>query len=149
MTEDRQDGFDNIVFPQFKYDERLKIDREVNIPPNQIFYPVGYVRDSKEYEKERLVESDELPSKHYRRYYPMELENATYVSQSKIKIFESPFMRLQIYRNEQRKSNSLLKGLFGSDQDDIPVTREVGYFKCSINVFSQADKDDFIENSKM
>jgi hypothetical protein len=102
MTDERQDAFDNIVFPQFKYDERLKVDREVKIPSNQLFYPVGYVKDSKEYDKEKLVESDTLPSKHYRRFYPLELENATSVGNSKLKIFESPFQKLNIYRNEHK-----------------------------------------------
>ena len=49
--------------PFYKYDERLNIERESEIPPPELFKGVGH---------------DPAPKagvKHYRRYYPDELEN--------------------------------------------------------------------------
>ena len=35
-------AFKNVLFPQFKYDERLKVFREVNHPPASLFLPIGW-----------------------------------------------------------------------------------------------------------
>jgi hypothetical protein len=37
-----KDGFSNVTKPRYKFDERLKIDVEVNIPPDSLFMPIGY-----------------------------------------------------------------------------------------------------------
>ena len=58
----RKDGFSNKLSPLYKYDERLKIDAEVDQPPKSLFMEIGH--DSKPGAGE----------KHYRRYYPDELE---------------------------------------------------------------------------
>ena len=49
--------------PVYRYDERLKMKREAERPPASVFKEVGH---------------DPVPEagiKHYRRYYPDELEN--------------------------------------------------------------------------
>lgn len=55
-------GFPNVVRPQYKLDERLKIDLEVNRPPESWFIELGH--DS----------SPGAGEKHYRLFYPEELE---------------------------------------------------------------------------
>lgn len=149
LSESRPDAFDNIIIPQFKDDERLGIQIECNKPSKDIFYSVGYIRDVKDFNNEKQNDSGTLPQKHYRRFYSTELENAKDVSYSNLKVFESPFMKLQIYRNELKNKDKLLSGLFSSVLDELPIKREVGYFKCSINVYSQEDKDKFIMESKV
>lgn len=60
-----KDSFANVVMPKYKYSERLKVDIEVNVPPVSLFKEIGH---------------DPTPGakqKHYRRYYPDELENIT------------------------------------------------------------------------
>jgi len=70
----------NVLRPVYKFDERLGVEREVDIPPETVFMPIGYDR----------AKDDGI--KHYRRYYPDELENIEEVMQS------SPFLREDIYR---------------------------------------------------
>lgn len=53
----------NIIMPKYSEDERLKIFREIEPPPSSLFVGLGY--NQKHDEKK----------KHYRRYYPDELEN--------------------------------------------------------------------------
>ena len=55
-------GFPNVVRPQYKLDERLKIDVEVNQPSASWFIELGH--DS----------SPGAGEKHYRLFYPEELE---------------------------------------------------------------------------
>lgn len=53
----------NIVMPKYAEDERLHIYREIDPPPSSLFIGLGY-----------NIKHDEK-KKHYRRYYPDELEN--------------------------------------------------------------------------
>jgi hypothetical protein len=57
----------NVLYPTYARDERLNVDREVNPPPNSTFIPLGF--DNEPGQKK----------KHYRRFYPDELENVTSV----------------------------------------------------------------------
>lgn len=52
----------NIVMPKYRHDDLLDIDREVDAPPPQTFIGLGWDEDK------------ETQRKHYRRYYPEELE---------------------------------------------------------------------------
>ena len=58
-------GARNVFMPTYKHDDRLKVDREVDFPPDSIFMGLGW--DPEAVSKK----------KHYRRYYPDELENIT------------------------------------------------------------------------
>jgi len=60
-TEDKLTAF--IVSPTFVYEDRLKIMVEKDFPPESLFIPLGWNR----------TPTDD--KKHYRRYYPDELEN--------------------------------------------------------------------------
>jgi hypothetical protein len=53
----------NVIMPSYAFDERLKINREINPPPSSLYIGLGF-NPNKEDNK-----------KHYRRYYPDELEN--------------------------------------------------------------------------
>ena len=70
--------------PVYSYDERLKIDREFEIPPPSIFKAIGH---------------DPHPDagiKHYRRYYPDELEKIK--DESGDSLVNSPFISEPICR---------------------------------------------------
>lgn len=53
----------NIIMPKYKHDDLMDVDRECNIPPVAMFIGLGW-DDDKDTER-----------KHYRRFYPDELEN--------------------------------------------------------------------------
>jgi hypothetical protein len=53
----------NVVMPKYAMDERLSIEREIDPPPASLFIGLGF------------NQKPEDKKKHYRRYYPDELEN--------------------------------------------------------------------------
>lgn len=63
MKKSGQKTHKNIVLPIYAFDERLKIKREVDPPPASLFLGLGFNKSAEE------------SKKHYRRYYPDELEN--------------------------------------------------------------------------
>ena len=52
----------NVTYPQYQFDEKMQIYREVNPPPKQLFLSLGWDEDK------------ETRRKHYRRYYINDLE---------------------------------------------------------------------------
>lgn len=52
----------NVIKPEYKFDDRLNIDKEINHPPSSLFIALGYNKSKKD------------QTKHYRRFYPDELE---------------------------------------------------------------------------
>jgi len=61
-----------IILPEYEVDERLStpikaIYKEINIPPKNLFMPIGYNKKKPERKEEEI--------KHYRRFYNDELEN--------------------------------------------------------------------------
>lgn len=89
-----KDGFSNVIEPRYKYDERLKVDVEMAVPPVSLFKEVGY--DPKPGAKQ----------KHYRRYYPDELENV--VDEKGQKLIPSPFLAEKITRAQKPKKKGLM-----------------------------------------
>ena len=55
----------SIIMPKYAKDARLKVDREVNPPPDTLYIPLGWDEDST------------TKRKHYRLFYNDELENDT------------------------------------------------------------------------
>lgn len=53
----------NIIMPVYSKDPRLKVDRECSVPPESLYIGLGWNRETGD-----LI-------KHYRRFYPDELEN--------------------------------------------------------------------------
>ena len=113
--------------PIYKYDERLNIDREVNPPPSSLFKAIGYDKNP----------SDEV--KHYRRYYPDELENVK--DKYGIPIVNSPFIKENLYRSKPVKSGGLLGNLFSGDSGSEYVSINVGYFKGTIRCYNEQIKE--------
>ena len=82
MKQSGQKAHKNVILPKYAFDERLKIHREVNPPPASLFIGLGYNANKDENKK------------HYRRYYPDELENVKEVI-PKLPFFESIIRRGQ------------------------------------------------------
>ena len=76
----------NVHMPQYKRDDLLQIDRETEKPPEELFIGLGWDEDS------------ETKRKHYRRYYPEELENNEEIMGGK----KSPFNSYYIKRGQTR-----------------------------------------------
>ena len=52
----------NIIMPKYAHDNVLDIDRETDVPPREVFIGLGWDEDK------------DTGRKHYRRFYPDELE---------------------------------------------------------------------------
>jgi len=87
----------NIVMPKYKRDDTLQVDREYEAPPESAFIGLGWDEDGT------------TERKHYRRFFPDELENI-----KEIFHIQSPFMTYDIKKGQSRGATpSLLGGLFG------------------------------------
>jgi hypothetical protein len=81
---EKREGFEDVLFPIYKFDERLGIDVEVEFPPEKLFMPVGYNPDP------------DANKKHYRRYYPYGMEK---VKNDKLEfVIEKTFLSEKICR---------------------------------------------------
>ena len=67
--------------PQYKRDTELDVDREIDAPPESLFIGLGWDEDAT------------TKRKHYRRYYPSELEKV-----KEVLPVESPFESIEITR---------------------------------------------------
>ena len=74
----------NVVYPKYSFDERLKVDREIDQPPIQRFLPLGYDRNPGDM------------TKHYRKFYEDELENIPEIMPRK------PFDEVPVVRGNLR-----------------------------------------------
>lgn len=79
----------NIVMPTYNLDTRLNVYREMNMPPSSIFISLGW------------DESPDQGRKHYRRFYPDELENITEVMP-----IPTPFQTYNLKRGQSRGASS-------------------------------------------
>lgn len=80
--------------PEYKLDQRLKVMREINPPPDTLFIGLGYDVD------------DTTKRKHYRMFHPDELEFDTNVFPE-----PSPFDTFKIKKGQARKPTG---GLFST-----------------------------------
>jgi len=107
-------GADIVIWPVHKWDERLNVDIEVEMPPANIFIELGFspTRDVK--------------NKHYRRFYAQELEKTEEIMPT------CPFMYQNIFRMETKST-----GLF-SKSDNPADNKSViaGQFKGKIKVYN-------------
>lgn len=118
----RPGAFGNRVEPIYKYDERLKIDVEDEAPPSSLFKAIGYNK------------SREDNIKHYRRYYPDELENVK--DKHGQPIINSPFIKENIFRSKPVKSGGFLGNLFSGDGGSEFVSINVGHFKGTVRCYN-------------
>jgi hypothetical protein len=120
--------------PVYKRDERLKVDREVDPPPDSIFMGLGWDPDQTS------------KKKHYRRFYPDELENIKDVMP-----VPSPFDTFDIKRGQSR-GNSKGWWPFGGKKEDesgeVSTEQVVGKFKGIVTVQSEQDLKDYQEKKK-
>ena len=131
-------GFANIVWPVYKYDDRLSIDVEANAPSEQMFMPVGYNLTAPADPKKG--------NKHYRRFYPDELENV--IDALGEPLVKTPFLTEKITRCQKakKKSGGVLGGLFGGGSGDPEEGEggefeviEVGKFRGLLKVYNEAE----------
>jgi hypothetical protein len=112
------------VSADYELDERLNAFRECNIPPDTLYIGLGW------------DETPEQGRKHYRKFYPDELENVKDVMPKK-----SPFDEYEIKRGQTRGAS---KSLFfkGKEDDSGSASTEkiVGKFKGLINIVSENDR---------
>lgn len=119
--------------PRYAFDDRLKVDREFAPPPASLFMSLGF------------NEKKESDIKHYRRYYPDELEKVKEV------IPRKPFHEENVFRGQSRGlKKSFFSGLFGGDDSGESSTlKEVGYFKGMIKIFNKQDHDQKMIKDKL
>lgn len=105
-------------------DKRLKVMREVRAPPEAAFIGVGYDDD------------ETTKRKHYRTFYPDELENDTEIFPK-----PSPFDSFELTRGAARGPTS--GGLFSFKKKKPNKTKveTTGYFKGLVQVESYPDRD--------
>lgn len=124
MKERGLNGNKIVTAPRYKFDERLKVEREIECPPPSLYIGLGFNPDSK------------AAKRHYRRYYPDELEDVKDV------IPRKPFYEEKIFRGQARGNSA---GFFGSSQKDITgevsTVKEAGYFKGFIKIFHKPEHD--------
>lgn len=93
----------NVIQPKYEFDELLQVEREIDSPPEALFIGLGWDEDSK------------TQRKHYRRFYPDELENAG----EKYLNFQLPFRQYDIMRGQTRGAKkSMMSSLFGGGKED-------------------------------
>ena len=110
----------NIIQPEYKEDKRLNSLVETNIPPKEVFMELGHNKSP----------NDE--SKHYRKYFDTELEKTNLFN-------EQPFETYEIKRTKEKKKSSGLFSLFTSSKttdSDVDTSKNMGYFKGIVNVYS-------------
>lgn len=119
-----------VIPPEYAYDERLKINREVNQPPATLFMPIGF------------NQNPEDKIKHYRRFYADELENIDDMMGDK------PFNEFDILRGASRGNKAgLFSGMFSrpktDDSGQLSTIKKVGSFKGVVKVRNPDEKDEF------
>ena len=109
-------------------DKRLNVDREVDAPPSSMFIGLGYDKES----------GDKV--RHYRRYFPDELENCTDVMPVK-----SPFHQFDIKKGQSRGASKGLLSMFGGGpktdaSGSVTTEQDMGVFKGVITIESEIER---------
>lgn len=123
--------YKNVIMPRYTVDERLKISREIDPPPASLFIGLGF------------NQKPEDNKKHYRRYFPDELENVKEIMP------EKPFHEDPVMRGQQRGlSKGMLASFFSFRQNkdetgEISNLKQVGKFKGLIKVYNKDEDDNY------
>lgn len=121
----------NVVMPQYELDKRLMVYREVNPPPDSLFMGLGWDED------------DQTKRRHYRRYYPDELENITEVMP-----VVTPFDQFDIKKGQSRGASKSWFSWGGHKEDSsgaLSTEQVVGRFKGIVTVQSEEDLKNYQE----
>lgn len=124
MNRDGDKGVKPIVFPEYAMDKRLKVMREVNPPSDKLFIGLGWDED------------DTTKRKHYRTYYPDELENNKELFPN-----PSPFDTFKLKKGQTRGMSS--GGLFTFKKPKKATEECTGYFKGIIQIESVPAKKEY------
>lgn len=122
--------YKNILKPQYRMDDVLKVMRETTKPPDSLYIGLGW------------DESHEESKRHYRRYYADELEN------NKELMGEPPFIQYLLKKGQTRGAS---KGWwpFGGQKEDesgsVNTEQIMGKFKCLIDIESEREKKEYAE----
>jgi hypothetical protein len=115
--------------PIYQNDKKLKVDREVNCPPNSDFIGLGWDEDSK------------TGRKHYRRFYYDELENVTDVMGDNPSVFNSYDLKRGQSRGTDASFFERITNKFKTDASGAVTNEKVtGKFKAVIKVESMEEK---------
>ena len=119
----------NIIMPQYDHDDILDCDREVRKPPESQFIGLGWDEDAT------------TKRKHYRRFYPDELENVR-----EVLAIPSPFQTYEIKRGQTRGAKagfwaSLMNEVKEDESGQVSTEELMGKFKAVIEVEVKEEKD--------
>ncbi len=125
-------GSKNVVYAQYKHDDRLNVFRECNPPPSTLFQGLGFDDDPED------------KRRHYRRFYPDELEEVT-----DLMPVPTPFMQYDLKKGQSRGA---AKSWFSwgapkkTDESGAVNTEQVmGRFKGLVTIFSEQGKKDYYD----
>jgi len=128
-------GNQTILMPQYKKDERLKVDREFDIPPKTLFIGLGWDEDAT------------TKRKHYRKYFADELENDKEIFPN-----PSPFQSYGLKRGQSRGNGDSLFSFSKTSKKDASgeasTEQIVGKFKGIIQVQTTEDKEEYNAHKK-
>lgn len=118
--------------PRYERDDYMQVDREVHKPPVEMFLGLGW------------DENPQTKHRHYRRFYPDELENVREIIPN-----PSPFNAYDLKRGQSRGAKvSMWKSLFGGVKHDASgeATTEhfTGRFKAVIEVEAKEDRKEYL-----
>lgn len=123
----------NVIMPKYEHDKILDIDRECEQPPQDLFIGLGWDEDK------------DTERKHYRRFYPDELENVKSILPK-----ASPFNQYDLRRGQtrgakvsfwQRITNNYKTDGSGQASDE----KVVGRFKAVVEVEGKEEKKAYFE----
>jgi hypothetical protein len=104
-----------ILYPEYTMDKRLSCQVEYNIPPKELYLPIGH---------NQTVEDNK---KHYRRYYDQPLESMQSI------FSRQPFDIWELNRDNRRAKRGFFS--FSSTVDHKKIKEKItGLFKGLVNV---------------
>jgi len=98
MIRQGKDAHSTTIMPKYKMDDRLKVYKEVDAPPSNMYIGLGW------------DETHDQKRKHYRQFYNDELENNTAIFERK-----SPFNSYPLKKGQARGAST---GMFSSGKTD-------------------------------
>ena len=126
----------NIIMPQYERDTILDCDREIKKPPESMYIALGWDEDAT------------TQRKHYRRFFPDELENVR-----EVLAIASPFQTYEIKRGQTRGAKAgLLASLFNEVKEDesgqVSTEELMGKFKAVIEVEVKEEKEAYFQEKE-
>lgn len=128
----------NIIWPQYERDTTLECDREIKKPPESQFIGLGWDEDAT------------TQRRHYRRFYPDELENI-----KDVLAISSPFQTYNIMRGQSRGAKasfwaSLMNEVKEDESGQVSTMELMGKFKAVIEVEVKEEKEEyFLEKEEL